>query len=244
MNRTTDYEIRDTKYEIRNMLRAVIFDFDGVITDSEILHFRTFNLAIAEYNIEITKEDYYKNYLGLSDIDLLGDLVEKGLLKLDGQQIKEVANKKKLLFEQYMQKDGKTIDGVRDFLNLLEENNILMAICSGSLLPEIEIILQQAKLRSFFRTIVSAEHVRKGKPNPEGFLLALRRLNKISKTPISAGQCAVIEDSRWGLEAGKAAGMHLIAITNSYRADELKPSEKVIDNLKELTLEELKRICS
>ena len=126
-----------------------------------------------------------------------------------------------------------------------------MAICSGSLLCEIEIILQQANLRSFFKVIVSAEHVRKGKPNPEGFLLALKRLN--SGPVIEADDCVVIEDSRWGLEAAKAAGMHPIAITNSYPrsfferrcgGDQLKPSEKIIDNLRELTLEELHKICS
>ena len=98
-------------------------------------------------------------------------------------------------------------------------------------------------MRNFFKTILASDHVKKGKPSPEGFLLALTQLNKINQTSISAEQCVVIEDSRWGLVAAKAAGMHPIAITNSYQADMLNPSEKIIDNLRELTIEDLHKIC-
>jgi len=76
------------------MLRAVIFDFDGVITDSEILHFRSFNQVLAQHGIEITVKDYYKDYLGLTDLDLLNLLVNKGLLELDDEGIKNLAKQK------------------------------------------------------------------------------------------------------------------------------------------------------
>jgi len=226
------------------MLRAVIFDFDGVITDSEVLHLRSFNEVLAHYGIEIATKDYYKDYLGLNDVDLLNVLVEKGFLKLDGDQIKNLVEQKKQIYERLAKTDGCIIEGVRHFLEMLEHNNILMAICSGSLLAEIELILEQAHLRHFFEVIVSAEQLKKGKPNPDGFLLTLQRLNERSEEPVLANQCVVIEDSHWGLEAANAAGMHTVAITNSYDAEELALAEKIITRLSDLSINELQELCS
>jgi HAD superfamily hydrolase (TIGR01509 family) len=225
------------------MLKAVIFDFDGVITDSEILHLRAFNQVLAKHGIEITTKDYYKNYLGLTDLDLIKLLVDKGLLKLT-ERIEDIASQKKQAFEQLAKTDGRIIEGVRDFLQMLSQNNIPLAICSGALRAEIELVLEQARLRSFFTVIVSSDDVKKGKPNPAGFLLALRKLNKQSPQPISAGQCIVIEDSHWGLEAAKSAGMHTVAVTNSYDAEELSLAEKIVDKLSNLTINDLQRLCS
>jgi len=225
------------------MLRAVIFDFDGVITDSEILHLRAFNQSLAQYGIEITKNDYYTMYLGFNDTDCYKLLIEKGLLKMDEQQINTLMIQKKKIFEQLAKAEGKMIEGVRDFLNMLEQNNIPMAICSGSLLTEVEMVLEEARLRHLFEVIVSGEQVKKGKPDPEGFLLSLQRLNENREKPITANQCVVIEDSHWGLEAAKAAGMHTIAVTNSYDAGQLGMAEKIVDRLSELTIDDLQQLC-
>ena len=241
------------------MLRAVIFDFDGVITDSEILHLHAFNQVLAQHSIEITKEDYYKDYLGLSDLDLLNLLVGKSLLKADAREIANLAEQKKQAFEKLAKAEGSIIEGVRDFLQMLKQNNIPMAICSGALLTEIELILEEGRLRSFFEVIVSAEQVKKGKPNPEGLLLTLQKLNSnvisaqpvLSKVegagiqnPILPNQCIVIEDSHWGLEAARAAGMHTVAITNSYDADQLAMAEKVVTQLSELSIGDLQHLCA
>ena len=233
------------------MLRAVIFDFDGVITDSEILHLRAFNQALAQHGTEITKEDYYKDYLGLTDLDLFNLLVDKSLLKADAREIANLAEQKMQIFEKLAKAEGSIIEGVQDFLQMLKQNNIPMAICSGALLAEIELILEEARLRSFFEVIVSAEQVKKGKPNPEGLLLTLQKLNRSVipakagiQNPILAKQCIMIEDSHWGLEAAKAAGMHTIAITNSYDADQLAMAEKVIAQLSELSIGDLQQLCA
>ena len=225
------------------MLKAVIFDFDGVITDSEILHLRAFNQSLAQYGIEITKNDYYTMYLGFNDTDCYKLLIEKGLLKMDEQQINTLMIQKKKIFEQLAKAEGKMIEGVRDFLNMLEQNNIPMAICSGSLLTEVEMVLEDARLRHLFEVVVSGEQVKKGKPDPEGFLLSLQRLNENRENPITANQCVVIEDSHWGLEAAKAAGMHTIAVTNSYDAEQLGMAEKIVNQLNELSIDDLQQLC-
>ena len=225
------------------MLRAVIFDFDGIITDSEILHLRAFNRVLAQYDLEIATKDYYKDYLGLSDIDLFKLLVDKNLLQADEKSIENLLVQKKGVFEELAKTEGRIIEGVRDFLEMLGKNDIPMAICSGALLVEIELILEEANLRSFFEAIVSAEQVKKGKPHPEGFLLSLQKLNEKRQNPVLAEQCIVVEDSRWGLEAARAAGMHTIAVTNSYEADELTLAEKVVPRLDQLSMSELEELC-
>jgi beta-phosphoglucomutase len=225
------------------MLRAVIFDFDGVITDSEILHFRAFNRVLAPFGAEITMRDYYKTYLGLTDIDCFNLLIREGHLKADTQKIEELVKQKNQIFNELAKTEGKIIEGVQGFLKMLRQNNIPMAICSGALLAEIELILEDARLRHFFETIVSAEQVRKGKPSPDGFLLTLRKLNKGRQTPITAAQCVVIEDSHWGLQAAKAAGMHTVAVTNSYDAQQLSMAEKIVAHLSELSISDLQQLC-
>jgi beta-phosphoglucomutase len=226
------------------MLRAVIFDFDGVITDSEVLHLRAFNRSLAPYGVEISTKDYYANYLGYSDFDCYKALIDNGLLKIDEQQISDILAQKSKIFEELSRTEGRTIEGVHEFLRMLEENKIPMAICSGALMVEIELVLDEARLRHFFCAIVSGDQVKKGKPSPQGFLLTLQKLNKKCRPPVAAGECIVIEDSRWGLAAGKAAGMHTIAVTNSYDADQLTLAEKVIARLDELTIKDLQQLCA
>ncbi len=225
------------------MLRTVIFDFDGVITDSEILHLRAFNRSLAPYGIEISTKDYYANYLGYSDLDCYKALIDNGLLKIAPQQVADILKQKSKIFEELTRTEGRTIEGVHEFLRMLKHNKVPMAICSGSLMAEIEMILDEAKLRQFFCVIVSAEQVKKGKPSPEGFVLTLQKLNKKHHPPIAAGECIVIEDSRWGLQAARAAGMHTIAVTNSYGADQLTLAEKVVAKLNELSIDDLQQLC-
>jgi beta-phosphoglucomutase len=226
------------------MLGAVIFDFDGVITDSEILHYRAFNKVLAHYGAEIIKQDYYKSYLGLTDVDCYKLLIEQGSLGVDPAAIDDLVRQKKEVFEVLARTDGKIIEGVRDFLNLLKRHNIPMAVCSGALLSEIELILDEANLRGFFDVIVSAEQVKRGKPAPDGFLLVLKKLSRGRKSPILARQCVVIEDSHWGITAALAAGMHVAAVTNTYGADQLSRAEKIVAHLNELTLNTLQQLCS
>jgi HAD superfamily hydrolase (TIGR01509 family) len=136
------------------------------------------------------------------------------------------------------------IDGVPEFLQLLKNNNIAIGICSGALLHEIEFILNKADLRKYFEVIVSAEQVKKGKSAPDGFLLALKKLNEQQKNPIKSSQCIVIEDSCWGLQAAAAAKMHAVAVTNSYSAEHLKPSDIIVNSLCEVAIDKLNQICN
>lgn len=224
------------------MLKAIIFDFDGVIIDSEGLHLKAFNQALAPYNINISTEDYFAEYLGLSDRDLFNAFLENNLLHSDSNILDKLLEQKTIAFENIIN-ECKAIPGVREFLEMLKQNDIPMAICSGALLKEITTVLNTNNLARFFEVIVSAEQVQKGKPHPDGFELTLKKLNKLKNQNIQPTECIAIEDSHWGLEAADAAGIHTIAITISYPAESLKPAEKIINSLTDLTITDLHKLC-
>ena len=226
------------------MLGAVIFDFDGVLVDSEQIHHKAFNRVLTKFHYQLSSREYYDRFLGLSDEELLRIVDKERNLSLSNQQFGQLLGEKANLFKEMAATEAGIIEGVPKFLKMLADNGIPMAICSGALQPEIETILKGAGLRSYFEVIVSAEQVEKGKPDPEGFLLALKLLNKRMHKSIKPEDCVVIEDSHWGLEAAKAAGMRAVAITNTYAAEHLKPADKVIAHLSDLSLSELNSMCS
>jgi beta-phosphoglucomutase len=225
------------------MLKAVIFDFDGVLVDSEKLHLQAFNRVFAKFNYQMSTQQYYDRFLGLSDRELLEAINKEKQLFLSENQLEQFLQEKAHTFKNLAMTQAAVISGVPEFLKMLADNKIPTAICSGALLPEIEMILKGANLRNFFDCIVSAEQVKKGKPDPEGFVLALKLLNKKTNQSIKPQDCVVIEDSHWGLEAAQAAGMRTIAVTNTYSADYLRPADKIVDNLDELTLDDLNALC-
>lgn len=224
------------------MLRAVIFDFDGVITDSEILHFRSFNAAIAPFGVQVDKKEYYSTYLGLSDADTFKRAGEVGLVDVGEGRMEQLLSAKQRTFKELAAREGEIIEGVRDFVGMLRENGVAMAICSGSLLAEINLILEGASLRDYFDVVVSAEQVKHGKPHPEGFLLALEKLNEKTNQAVRPGDCVAIEDSYLGIEAAKSAGMHAAAITNSYGAAQLGSADRIVNDISELNLEQLQAL--
>lgn len=226
------------------MLGAVIFDFDGVITDSEILHFRAFNAVLTQYGFQLTKPEYYKSYLGLTDADCCKALIGEGRLNIEESRVGQLVLQKTKVFEQLARSEGRIIEGVREFLAMLSQNRVPMAICSGALRAEIELILEEAGLRRYFDVIVSAEEVKHGKPDPEGFVIALRKVGRGKTKPLAPAHCVVVEDSHWGLQAAKAAGMRTVAVTNTYDADQLQDADKVVARLSDLTIQDLAELCS
>jgi len=226
------------------MFRAVIFDFDGVIVDSEPLHLKAFNTVLAQFGIKISNGSYYNDYLGFTDFECFSRVAEKNNLRFDQAGLNDLINRKCEVFADLARTGGGIIKAVPQFLEMLSKSNIRRAICSGALLCDIELMLDGSGLQPFFEVVVTAEDVTKGKPDPEGFLLALQRLNESSgKESLTANNCVVIEDSHWGLEAAGAAGMHTVAVTSSYAADELSMAEKVVAGLDELSINDLQRLC-
>ncbi len=227
------------------MLQAVIFDFDGVIADSEPIHCRAFLDVFPQFGFPLTEELYYCDYLGYTDVDTLEVLSKDFKVALDEPTRQRMLDLKAKRFEELIQTNKPIIPGVAEFVRMLRSNRIPLGICSGALLSDIEHILDGSELKGAFDIIVSADDVTKGKPDPQGFLLALRRLGDKIGRPLQAGRCVVIEDSYWGLQAAQSAGMKRIAVTHTYPADQLAPhAERVVDSIQQVTISDLEALCS
>ena len=228
------------------MLKAVIFDFDGVIADSEPLHYRAFKETLSRYyGVDLAKERYYCEYLGYTDIECSQAISADFNLGLDEGGIGQLMQEKTEIFDRLVQGQSTISDGVCEFVDRIKRQGVRLAVCSGALLADIGLMLRGTDLANSIEIMVAADHVQKGKPDPEGFLLTLQRLNKTAEEQIRPADCVVIEDSPWGLEAAAAAGMHAIAVANTYPAEQLKGlAQKVVDRLDELTMDDLQSICS
>jgi beta-phosphoglucomutase len=226
------------------MLKAVIFDFDGVIADTEPLHYISTNQVLQLHGLEITREDFYNNYLGYSDHDFFEMFREKFPKQLGSSSIQTLMRQK--TDAQLALIDGRdiVIKGVPELLEMLSGSAILVAICSGGRRGEISQILTRGSLAGYFKIIVSADEVKIGKPDPEGYLLTLKQLAiRHPGKNIEANDCVVIEDSRWGIEAAKSASMKTIAVATSYSHAELSRADVVVDKVSDITLAHLRNLC-
>ncbi|MHC4834502.1 MAG: HAD family hydrolase [Planctomycetota bacterium] len=226
------------------MLQAVIFDFDGVIADSEFLHYKALNAIFQRFGVDIPKTVHWEKYLGYTDRENIEAVNRDYEMGLDAAAINEQISEKKIVFDEMAKTDAVIFDGVAKFIQMLTDNKVRIAICSGALRSDIDLMLAGTDFKDVFEVIVTADDVTHGKPDPEGYLLVLNKLNQNGANPIKANQCIVIEDSHWGLEAAAAAGMRPIAVTNTYSREELEQvGRKVVARLDELTIDDLRELC-
>lgn len=212
-----------------NRLKAVIFDFNGVIVDDEPLHLELFRRVLAEEGLELTDEAYRQKYLGLDDrgcfIASFADIGDEDLSR-DPDRVNQLIARKAGYYLDAIKNDCRLFPGAADLIRRLQ-SDFPLAIASGALREEIEVVLQSSGLRDYFQIIVAAEDVAVCKPDPEGYLKALALLG----APIQNDECLVIEDSIAGVQAAKRAGMRCLAVTNSYRAEELSHADWIVGSL-------------
>lgn len=226
------------------MLRAILFDFDGVLADTEPIHLRMFQKVLLEEGITLKESDYYSKYLGFDDRTCFQAVFYDQRKKLSRSRLEEMLRRKTRAFKVYVASRNVLLPGVKRVVRMLG-SRFPLAIISGALRREILLILKSTELDGYFSLIVSAEDVQKGKPHPEGFRYALKQLNQKVFTPewpLVASECLVIEDSHWGIEAARRAGMLCLAIATSYPQAKLRDADQVITSLKELTVSKLKEI--
>jgi HAD superfamily hydrolase (TIGR01509 family) len=131
--------------------------------------------------------------------------------------------------------------GVADFIRRAADLYPL-AVASGALKREVELVLDFGGVRDYFLAIVSAEDVTRGKPDPESFLKAHQIINAHAAARIPTQECLVIEDSLHGVEAARLAGMPVLAVTNSYPKDQLSKADMVVESLDGLSLDSLQTL--
>jgi beta-phosphoglucomutase len=233
------------------MLKAVIFDCDGVIVNSEPNHLKAFQLTLAAEGIPLTEEEYCKTYLAMDDKTCFETALASHQRPTDKITIKRLIHQKMAVYKTFSQKDLHIYPGVTDLVRQLE-GRYKLAVASGAFRGEIKEALDKAQIRSAFPVIVSAQDVKHCKPSPEPFLTALDQLSRPYRSAttdtvgglIQPGECVVIEDSIHGIMAARAAQMKSIAVTTSYPREALEGlADKVVNSLTEVTPEIMEALC-
>jgi HAD superfamily hydrolase (TIGR01509 family) len=219
------------------MLRAIIFDFNGIIVDDEPIHFRLFQRVLGEEGISLNQHDYYARYLGFDDRGAFIASYRDHDRELSEAKLAELIERKAVYYQEAIRNHVRVFPGVKPLVATLAES-LPLAVASGALRHEIETILSTISLRSCFRAIVSAEDVLAGKPEPEIFLKALAALNAQmdGQKKIAAADCLVVEDSKEGVRGARRAGMKCLAVTNSHQAAALGDATAIVQSLEHVTL--------
>jgi HAD superfamily hydrolase (TIGR01509 family) len=227
------------------MLRAVIFDFNGIIVDDEPIHFKLFQRVLGEEGITLTEKDYYARYLGFDDRGAFSAGYHENKRSLSENKLAELIARKAAYYQEAIRDHVTIFPGVETLIANLSPR-LPLAVASGALRDEIETILSTAALLQHFTAIVAAEDVRHGKPEPEIFLKALEQINagRDAHDQINAGDCVVIEDSKEGIKGARRAAMKCLAVTNSHPAELLKDASAVVKSLTEVDLNFLESLCA
>lgn len=204
--------------------RAVILDMDGVIVDSEPLHERAFYEVLAELGYGRNLDLRFADYVGRSDFELWADFVRR---HQPAQSLEELLARKRDRVIEVMRREQPIFAGLPELVERLAARCPL-AVASGSDRAVIDAVLELGGLGRVFSVIVSAAEVPRGKPAPDVFLRAANLLG------VAPGDCWVIEDSKPGVAAARAAGMRVLAITNTHPADELRPATRVVGTYAEI----------
>lgn len=224
------------------MLKAIIFDFDGIIAHTEPVHLKAFQLTLSPRGIELGEEEYYEKYLAYDDKTLFKVLFNDRGIGQEEHSLDELMMAKSSHYDKLISGNIELLPGAKEFVEAASESYVL-AIGSGALEKEVRQVLRHADIESLFKVIVGADFIEKSKPSPDVYLEALSGLNaEYQGTDIRADNCLVIEDSMAGIEAALSAGMKCLAITNSYPEDKLSRADLVKDSLRGLRLKELESL--
>jgi beta-phosphoglucomutase len=225
-------------------LQAIVFDFDGVIADSEMLHLRAYQHVLAGEGVSISSEEYFDRYLGYDDVGVFKALTKDKGLALDDQRMKQLIERKGERYESLAAAGDMLFPGAADFIRNAAAV-VPIAIASGALTHEIEEVLERANLRSLFPIIVGADQTERSKPDPQPYRTAFERLRSLTGRDLQPWRSVAIEDSKWGLVSARGADLRCVAVTNTYSAVELREdAELVVPGLNTLTLEALDDLCA
>ncbi len=216
------------------MIRAVVFDFDGVIANSEPLHFRAFRDVLREEQVDLAERDYYERYLGFDDVGAFGAIAADRGLTWPAEKVSGLVSRKAVRMEALEQDGSVLFPGARGAIERLAAACPL-AIASGAIRAEIVRVIEHERLSGYFPVIVAAEDTPASKPAPDPYLHAVTCLSAAVGVPLTPAECVAIEDSLWGLESARAAGLRTIAVAHTYSAGALASADLVVPHLDALS---------
>lgn len=216
-------------------IRAVIFDFDGVIADTEDLHFESFTATLRQVGLEVTREESDRKYLGLSDDRCFEQALREGGHPVTDEVRDRLVETKTALY----QAQADRIELCPGALELIEAAGARypLAISSSALKAEIDFVLRRHRLGRHFAVLVTADDGLPSKPHPAPYLKAHALLQEQGRSSLPAADCLVIEDSPRGIEAARRAGMQCVAVTHTFPAEKLLAADRVVESLHVLSSE-------
>jgi len=188
------------------MIKAVLFDFDGVVVDSEPVHYRTFMQFLKPLGIRVSMKRWYREFAGTGSKNIFTVLLgEVGIT--DEKIIDEYVEKRKNLYGELVKKGKvKVRKGIKEFLTMLKERRIKTAIVSGGHKENISLALSVAGLDGYFDIVIGSGDYKRRKPEPDAFLTAMKKLNA------KENECLAFEDSISGFTAAKRAGIKVVLV--------------------------------
>ena len=224
-------------------LRAIVFDFDGVIANSEPLHFQAFRDVLAVRGLAFDEPDYYARYLGFDDAGVFQAVGAERGTGWTPDRIRELVADKAVRLETLEHDSSILFPGAADAIRRAAAA-VPIAIASGARGDEIRRVLTREHLAGYFTAIVAAEDTPVSKPAPDPYLRALALLAPATGANLRAAECVAIEDSIWGLASARSAGLKTVGITHTYDASALTAADLVIGSLDALDIEQLVTVCA
>lgn len=214
---------------------AVIFDFDGVIVDTEPLHYKAFQRILEPLGLGFSWEQYIETYMGFDDRDAFREAFQANDRNLSQAELNKLVSEKAGVFQDVIQDGVTAYPGAVELITKLHDSGTPIAICSGALLTDIVPILELLNVSACFDLIVTADDVQKSKPDPESYQLAYNRLCALHVDKCLTLDCTiVIEDTPAGILSANSAGLKVIAVTNSYPKESLVTADHIVDSLESL----------
>jgi beta-phosphoglucomutase len=211
---------------------AVLFDFDGILVDSEPMHYRAFLEVLDPLGMGFPWEVYVETYMGFDDRDAFREAFRRKGIALDEANLGKLVAAKSRAFHDGLRNGVTAYPGAVPLIETLRAAGFPLALCSGALRSDIEPILSQIGVAHCFDAIVSADDVRRSKPDPESYALAYARLADKYDMLLTAPEMSVaVEDTPAGIRSAKGAGLRALAVTNSYGAGELAEADWVVGSL-------------
>lgn len=224
-------------------LKAVLFDFNGVIINDEPIHERLLEEALLSENLRFNPEEFQQYSLGRSDRSAIVDLCSLRGRVLTESVIQAIMKRKLQAYQTQIQSMDELpiYEGVLEFIEILRSAGCKLAVVSGAMRAEIELVLTKMGVRDCFSTIVAGDEIRSSKPDPEGYLLGFKQLQEqFPELELALENCLIIEDSFPGIQAAKAAGIGVVGVANTYPFHMLhRVATWTVDSVLDLDLERL-----
>jgi beta-phosphoglucomutase len=228
-------------------LKAVLFDFNGIIINDEAIHQKLVGDILISENLRLCPQDYPELCLGRSDRACLSDILARRGRIVSEDTLQKLIAAKTIAYRQHLEAlETLPLYPIKAFLKKLQTIGLAIGLVTGALRSEVTWILEKAEIADYFQVIVAGDDITTSKPDPYGYLLAVERFNRVQPTlELQPQNCLVIEDTPAGIAAAKNAGMQVVGVANTYPFHMLQRlANWTVDDLSELELDRVQAVFS